>query len=248
MAEQMLRLGWPTRVPAPRIPPPGGHHPFFTAKFPACIDGAPRFSWPLRQIEQLWQGRQATPKFAFYSANAIHDTILNPRVAHKRAALAAYDGLLREFLEKFLRRHPNTIVLLRGDHGQQDGPEMIEFDMQVEHRLPWGRLLVPLPLVPNASRLRTNAERLISPFDLHATLHALMLRGNSTQTRRMPTAKAMTSNAAIDLLLAEVPALRTCRQAQIPEWLCPCQHERLASGVFSYAPANGIFKFDQVFV
>ena len=67
--------------------------------------------------------------------------------------------------------------MLRGDHGQQGGWEAIEFDMQLEHRSPWTRLLVPTRLVPDARRLRTNAERLISPFDLHATLLALLRRG-----------------------------------------------------------------------
>ena len=110
--------------------------------------------------------------------------------------------------------------------------------------MPWGRLLVPSRLVPNASRLRTNAERLLSPFDLHATLQAVMLRGTNGQ-RAQPEKTKAASNEPIDLLMTEVPALRTCREARIPAWLCPCQHERVASGDTSYGPF-GVSRSDQI--
>ena len=103
--------------------------------------------------------------------------------------------------------------------------------------MPWGRLLMPSRLVPDASRLRVNAERLLSPFDLHATLMAAMLRGTTEQrTQPVETLNVTESTAPIDLLMTEVPALRTCREARIPDYLCPCQHERLPSGDFSYGP------------
>ena len=89
-----------------------------------CIAGQNRFAWPLKQIEQLWQGQG--PKFAFYSASPLHASLHNPMVSnsengiptHKRAALEAYDATLSGFLATFLHRHPNTLILLRG---QQSG-------------------------------------------------------------------------------------------------------------------------------
>jgi hypothetical protein len=255
----MQRGSWPRDVPIPQTPPPGGiASPLFLADFGdfgTCIAGQNRFAWPLKQIEQLWQARG--PKFAFYSASPLHALLQKPMVSnsesgiptHKRAALESYDAILSGFLATFLHRHPNTLILLRGDHGQQSGPEAVEFDVQVEHRMPWGRLLVPSRLVPNASRLRTNAERLLSPFDLHATLQAAMLRGTIGQRAQPEEIKATASNApidhAIDLLMTEVPILRTCQEARIPAWLCPCQHERLASGDSSYGPF-GVPKSDQI--
>ena len=249
IAEQTHRASWPADVPAPQIPPPGGtaspSGPLFQAEFGTCIGGQNRFAWPLKQIEQLWQAHGDSPKFAFYSSSPLHAWLQQPMVSnseidiptHKRAALEAYDATLSDFLDPFLHRHPNTLILLRGDHGQHHGPEAVEFDVQVEHRMPWGRLLVPSRLVPNASRLRTNAERLLSPFDLHATLQAAMLRGTIGQrTQPVETLNITGSRAPIDLLMTEVPALRTCRQARIPAFLCPCQHERLPSGDFSYGP------------
>ena len=194
--------------------------------------------------------------FAFYSASPLHAWLHEQSVSdletgtltHKRAALEAYDLMLSDFLATFLHRHPNTMILLRGDHGQQTGPESVEFDVQIEHRMPWGRLLVPSRLVPNAGRLRTNAERLVSPYDLHATLQAAMLRDSRIGQRAQPEEmRATASNAPdpIDLLMTEVPALRTCREARIPAWLCPCQHERLASGDSSYGPW-GVQRPDQI--
>lgn len=252
LAEQIPRSGWPWNVPVPLTPPPGGYSaPFFRAEFAACIGGSLRHDWPLKQIEQFWHVRGDTPKFAFYSASPIHDTVFWPMVSkkdgtfvHKRAPLEKYDAMLSAFLESLLRRSPNTLLLLHGDHGQQAGVEEVEFDMQVEHRLPWGRLLVPKGLVPNASRLRTNAQRLVSPFDLYATLQGAILRGNP-RAQHAGAAHFKGSDASIDLLMTEVPALRTCREARIPAWLCPCQHEQLRAGQYSYGP-GGIPKFDQV--
>ena len=251
IAEQVQRNSCPPDVPVPQTPPPGGiASPLFMFMPETCIAGQNRFAWPLKQIEQLWQGQG--PKFAFYSASPLHASLHNPMVSnsengiptHKRAALEAYDATLSGFLATFLHRHPNTLILSRGDHGQQSGPEAVEFDVQVEHRMPWGRLLVPSRLVPNASRLRTNAERLLSPFDLHATLQAVMLRGTNGQ-RAQPEKTKAASNEPIDLLMTEVPALRTCREARIPAWLCPCQHERVASGDTSYGPF-GVSRSDQI--
>ena len=77
----------------------------------------------------------------------------------------------------------------------------------------------------------------MSPFDLHATLMAAMLRGTTGQRiQPVETLNVTESTAPIDLLMTEVPALRTCREARIPDYLCPCQHERLPSGDFSYGP------------
>ena len=257
IAEQTHRASWPANVPAPQIPPPGGtaspSGPLFQAEFGTCIGGQNRFAWPLKQIEQLWQAHGDSPKFAFYSSSPLHAWLQEPMVSnsetgiptHKRAALEAYDATLSDFLDPFLHRHPNTLILLRGDHGQHHGPEAVEFDVQVEHRMPWGRLLVPSRLVPDANLLRTNAERLLSPFDLHATLQGVMLRGTNAQRAQPEETKATASNAPIDLLMTEVPALRTCREARIPAWLCPCQHERVASGDSSYAPF-GVSRSDQI--
>ena len=166
---------------------------------------------------------------------------------HKSAALEAYDAMLSDFLASVLKNTmQNTLILLKGDHGQHSGPETVEFDVQVEHRMPWGRLLVPSRLVPNAGRLLTNAGRLVSPFDLHATLQAALLRDSRIGQRAQPEeVQATASNAPIDLLMTEVPALRTCREARIPDWLCPCQHERLASGDASYGPF-GVPRPDQI--
>ena len=252
IAEQVQRSSWPPNVPFPKTPPPGGiASPLFMFMPETCIAGQNRFAWPLKQIEQLWRGQG--PKFAFYSASPLHALLHKQMVSnsesgiptHKRAALEAYDATLSGFLATFLHRHPNTLILLRGDHGQQSGPEAVEFDVQVEHRMPWGRLLVPSRLVPDANLLRTNAERLLSPFDLHATLQGVMLRGTNGQRAQPEETKATASNAPIDLLMTEVPALRTCREARIPAWLCPCQHERVASGDSSYAPF-GVSRSDQI--
>ena len=253
LAMQMRRRPWPKRdVPMPQKPPPGGiEEPLFMAEFKACIGDSLRFDWPLNQIERLWRARADVPKFAFYSSSVLHDNVGRPLVnqwedgqtLHKRAALEAYEGLLCVFLTRFLQRHPDTLILLRGDHGQQGGQERIEFDMQVEHRLPYGRLLVPSRLVPNVSLLRINAKRLISPLDLHATLLAALLRGSG---RAAQPAGADLDSEPIDLLQVEVPALRTCRQARIPDWLCPCQQERLAAGDdYSYGP-TGVPDKDQI--
>ena len=215
----------------------------FMASFEDChgsANGELRFAWPLAQLRRMWRVYGRTPKFAIINTGVVH--------AHLRAGahvaipyLSLYDQLLSSFLDDFLHQQlkagPDTLVLLHGDHGVAEGFSTVDFSTQVEHRQPWARLLIPAGLVPNASRLRTNANRLVSAFDLHETLRAALLRGAGMAER--PDAAKATPQAPVDLLQSEIDPLRTCRDAGIPASLCLCEHETLPSGKSSYRPHCG---------
>ena len=60
------------------------------ATFDACVDGGLRYRWPLEQIEGMWQAYdEATPKFAVYSAIAVHEDIYVEDLSRAMLALEA---------------------------------------------------------------------------------------------------------------------------------------------------------------
>ncbi|EOD15788.1 hypothetical protein EMIHUDRAFT_245594 [Emiliania huxleyi CCMP1516] len=181
-------------------------------------DGAPAYAhlrWPLTQLEQMWRRyTDGVPKFAVYSANVVHEGQYGKDLAQHMTGLSAYDGYLADFLDGLLRRpEADTLVLVHGDHGVQDGPKILDLGTQWEQRAPWARLLVPRALVPDVARLRTNAQRLSTAHDLYATLRGVLLGRPGQRQSSRARRHGLTSS-----------------EARIPQAYCPCQHERLPGG------------------
>ena len=157
------------------------------------------------------------------------------------AALEAVDGALRSFVRTLFRPSRSggaTALLLRGDHGLQNGPSAIEWSTQVEQRAPWAVLVVPRAALPagGAAALRANRERLVTGFDLHKTLLGIIARGAGPRDVEAQTAGGPTW--AYDLSTEIVPEDRTCEQARVPELYCACA-QKLSP------PAFGICHGDQ---
>ena len=110
----------------------------------------------------------------------------------------------------------NTLLIVMGDHGSRFGFMRREIQGKLEERLPLFGMVFPPWFSEKYPKLyenlRVNTDRLTSWYDLHATF------------RHMLSYPDLPSNIKHgQSLLLEVPASRTCAQANIaPHW-CPCQ-------------------------
>lgn len=106
-------------------------------------------------------------------------------------------------------------------------PQMIDHAPQVEQKQPFLEFLIPKKLLPaagNLEALRHNAERLVTPFDVHATITHLMRVGsdNSARQANQPDTRAPW---AYNLFQERIPRNRTCVDAKIPPDFCSCENE-----------------------
>ncbi|GIY09410.1 uncharacterized protein CEXT_262371 [Caerostris extrusa] len=113
----------------------------------------------------------------------------------------------------------NSLLVLFSDHGIRFGDIRYTYIGKFEERMPMMFIHAPkwfLDQNPEiAKNLKINQDRLMTLFDVHATmLHLLDL--NKTQEER--------SNHTLGLsLLEEIPENRTCEDANILRHWCPCE-------------------------
>ncbi|UYV74235.1 hypothetical protein LAZ67_11002565, partial [Cordylochernes scorpioides] len=125
-----------------------------------------------------------------------------------------------EFYERFLRKtRPylnNTIIVLLSDHGMRWGSIRETTIGKLEERLPMFWVILPERFKKEypelAANLRINSQRLITPFDLHATLKHILTLGDHSVTESPPGFS----------LLKPVPVNRTCEEAGIADHWCAC--------------------------
>ncbi|KAH8292448.1 hypothetical protein KR054_010118 [Drosophila jambulina] len=115
----------------------------------------------------------------------------------------------------------NTIIIFFSDHGSRFGPLRKLDSGFLEERLPFFYLRVPRWIrekYPEFMRnLRTNRNRLTSPYDIHATLkHILRL---DTPPEQLPRPESCPTCHSI---FEEVAWSRNCAQAGIEELWCGC--------------------------
>ena len=117
----------------------------------------------------------------------------------------------------------NTILIVYSDHGIRFGPIMDKPVGRLEVNLPMMFIVMPMwfreryPL--QWRRLKTNAGRLTTPYDIHATLlHALT---------GFDEASAPLTLHGRSLLAGEVPRNRTCDDASIPPIYCACHRHQV---------------------
>lgn len=111
----------------------------------------------------------------------------------------------------------NTVLLVMADHGARFATVRRSLSGKLEERLPYVSLRFPPwfetkypDLIKN---VRTNVNRLTTPFDLHETfLDFLKFDG---------AGKGDTRNRGISLF-KEIPLTRTCAQADVADHWCAC--------------------------
>ncbi|XP_064483337.1 uncharacterized protein LOC135396241 [Ornithodoros turicata] len=116
----------------------------------------------------------------------------------------------------------NTLLIVFSDHGIRFGSIRQTYIGKFEERMPMMFLAFPEEFFnkyPEAQkRLRVNARRLTTPFDVHATLQHIA-SFNIEQPHRTELGYS---------LIQEIPSNRTCPEASIlPHW-CTCQNRTSA--------------------
>ena len=140
-------------------------------------------------------------------------------------AMANLDADLATHLLRLRELHgERTAILLVSDHGIHYGKYYDGARAgQMEHSLPLFYALVPRAVLaqhPDVERaLCINQQRLVSPFDVHATLRALLSHPHRPS---LPDWSGFSSAMRPRSLLSEVPAERTCDEAGVPGDACPC--------------------------
>ncbi|CAL1265562.1 unnamed protein product [Larinioides sclopetarius] len=113
----------------------------------------------------------------------------------------------------------NSLLVLFSDHGIRFGRIRYTYIGKYEERMPFMYIHAPkwfLDQYPEfAKNLETNQDRLMTLFDVHATMvHLLDI--NKTHEER--------TNVTLGTsLLDEIPANRTCVDAHIQQHWCPCE-------------------------
>ena len=230
----------------------GDFGPYAGGENAMCLGNQCPYTWPMWFVRNVWHQIPHRPKFAYMNMMAAHSQQPNP------VALEFFDGILADFLAEFLSSaaFKDTVILLRSDHGIQNGPHALNWAGQVEQKMAWTNLLVPRALAPaiGASAggrvARGNQRRLVTAYDLHKTL-----KGIIDPTRRSSHGPSW----AHDLLLSPVPAGRTCYSARVPYAYCLRQDEAAPPGAptasngtargtgldFSYEPRFSVCREDQ---
>lgn len=189
-----------------------------------CVDGdagVEKSLIPFTAILKMWESYSDIPKFAFLNAMAAHDYAARWEAMPLNAEV--YDRNLLRFLKEMKTRQDasSTVIILRSDHGLQDGPSIADFSTQVEHSRPWTEIIVPESLFGiSLEALKTNQERMASGFDIYKTLRGLM--STRSENAKLPAIPSW----SINLLTTEIPEHRTCAKGKIPRELCRNENEK----------------------
>lgn len=134
------------------------------------------------------------------------------------------DQPILRFLKRIFEHQidKDTVILFYSDHGLRIGPILLTESGYHESRLPFMYLSIPKTLklkdengklidnVRIREALKTNARRLTSQFDVHATLKHLLNEAPPTEERYGKS------------LFTPIPINRTCPEAGIPDEFCLC--------------------------
>ncbi|KAJ1531002.1 hypothetical protein ONE63_005834 [Megalurothrips usitatus] len=177
----------------------------------------------------------AGPLFGlFWGVSLTHDQLNTPQLADP-----LYAGWLRAAREDGVL--DKSVVVFLSDHGIRWGDIRETYQGRLEERLPFLMIALPRWLrerYPSAvANLRRNSRRLVTPYDLHATLEDLMdlsrleqssVRERSELLTRLQSGKQPPAPAqprrlprSISMFLV-APETRSCEDAGIePHW-CTC--------------------------
>lgn len=205
-----------------------------------CTGGKPSHKYMLRYLKDFFHRYPVDiPKFAFAFLNDLSHDDNNP-------AQYADEDLVSFFKWMKSEGHlANTVVIVMGDHGARYSSVRKTTQGKLEERLPMMSLAFPRWFhrkYPEAIRnLRENADRLTTPFDVHATLKSIL-------DPRTLTKPVLAKQRGISLLKAH-PLNRTCASAGIDMHWCTCMnwqevdptHERVVTATTEIV--NRINKF-----
>lgn len=183
---------------------------------PLCLGSVPRHVNFMNWFRDLFRMYRGFPKaFVGFHAELSHGSYTMPQVMDQDVL-----KLLKDLEEEGHLNH--TLLILMADHGARFNHIRAIPQGKLEERNPYFGLRFPpwfLRQYPDVLRnLKTNARRLTTPFDIHATLHDLL----NLTTGGLPSAGDGGKASKGMSLFREIPPDRTCSQAGVaPHW-CAC--------------------------
>ncbi|KAL8559807.1 hypothetical protein ACOMHN_030143 [Nucella lapillus] len=183
----------------------------FSKNIAFCLGSLKRHIVFMNWFRDLYDTYKEFPKFLFgFNAEMSHDSNHN---------LAPVDDDLKMFLQDLEAKGSldSTVLILMSDHGAKYGSIRASDIGKLEERLPYFSFRFPPWFQKHhpdiIKTIRTNAKRLTTPFDIHATFHDIL--------KRSWTSAGRLDNRSFSLF-QEVPKERTCADAAIyPHW-CAC--------------------------
>ncbi|XP_013392406.1 uncharacterized protein LOC106160369 [Lingula anatina] len=120
----------------------------------------------------------------------------------------------------------NTVLIYFSDHGVRFGRIRSRFVGKLEERLPFLFIVYPPWLYKKypqmVKNLRTNSQRLTTPFDIYETLMDLLYFSDDVSHKSRSWGLIKDRGVS---LFREIPENRTCEKAEIlPHW-CTCQKQ-----------------------
>ncbi|XP_054717820.1 uncharacterized protein LOC129227305 [Uloborus diversus] len=139
--------------------------------------------------------------------------------------IASADDYFMKFFKSLSDRGylKNTVFIVMSDHGHRFDPIRKTEVGYIEERMPFLSIHVPetITFVQKTAKesLQKNSGRLVTPFDLHATLLDLLAFVSSGQ----PLGQHAPKNTLGLSLFGGIPADRNCEDAKIPVHYCVCE-------------------------
>ncbi|GBL97185.1 hypothetical protein AVEN_144621-1 [Araneus ventricosus] len=178
-----------------------------------CLNSQLDFDMIYKYLQDFAKTMGSRPYFGFAMVSTITHDKLNKAGWADEPTVRLLEGLLNDGSLN------NTLLVLFSDHGLRFGEIRHTYVGKFEERLPLMYIHVPkwfLDQYPEiAKNLQINQDRLMTLFDIHATmLHQLDL--SKTQTERSKRTLGRS-------LFEEISPNRTCDDAYIQTHWCPCQ-------------------------
>lgn len=189
-----------------------------------CVGSVSETEAVLHWTQQFASHFSHRPYFAFSWINSLSHDFLNMG--------SSGDHMYKKFLRSLHKQGAlsKTILIMIGDHGMRWGSIRKTYIGRLEERLPM--LMIALPQsfqqeYPEFTKtLQQNSHRLITPFDVHATLvHLLNLKNDWAFTNPDNVSKELSLNFTkrAHSLFQPIPENRSCDDAFIEEHWCTCE-------------------------
>lgn len=183
---------------------------------PYCLGSVPRHVNMLNWARDLFDTYREQPKFSFvFHSELSHDHIGTLRVV---------DQDLTKFLQYMEGEShlDNTLLILMSDHGARFTQVRQTLQGKYEERMPFFSFRLPPRFAQKyptiVQNLKQNANRLTTPFDIHATFKDILYNTGADGT---PASGDMPRGIS---LFQTIPLERTCVHAGIEAHWCACLH------------------------
>uniref|UniRef100_A0A1B0ET90 Uncharacterized protein n=1 Tax=Lutzomyia longipalpis TaxID=7200 RepID=A0A1B0ET90_LUTLO len=183
-----------------------------------CVGHLPRHRTMLEYTKEFMLKYTKTPRFVFsFHGELSHDSINLVGVADDD-----FTAWLKELHSRSVLN--NTLLIVMSDHGNRFAEVRNTLQGKQEERLPFFAFVFPewwKNKFPQAySNFKENTQRLVTPFDVHATLKDLLkLQTDDARASRNEHSRGIS-------LFDRIPETRSCADAWIePHW-CACLNWR----------------------